>query len=131
MNSQSTVATENAPSAAGPYSQARWSGQTLYLSGQIGVDPAVGKMAGDATADQARQALNNLGAILEAAGLGWGDLVKVTIFLTDMGDFAEINQIYAGYFEGCPALPARACIQVAALPLGAKFEVEAVARKSD
>ncbi len=131
MSTKNTIATDKAPAAAGPYSQARWCGQTLYISGQVGVDPGIGKLAGEATATQARRALDNLKAILEAAGMSFADLVKVTIFLTDMGDFAEINGIYAGYFEGCPDLPARACIQVGALPLGAKFEVEGVARKAE
>jgi endoribonuclease L-PSP, putative len=131
MGSQSVVSTNKAPAAAGPYSQARWCGQTLYLSGQIGLNPAGGGLAGDSTAEQARQALDNLGAVLEAAGLGWADLVKVTIFLADMADFAEINQIYASYFQGCSALPARACVQVAALPLGARFEIEGIACKGD
>ena len=126
----SIITTDKAPAAAGPYSQARWCGQTLYISGQIGLVPGIGKLAGEDTAAQARQALDNMKAILEAGGLSFADLIKVTIFLTDMGDFAEINGIYAGYFEGCPELPARACIQVAALPLGAKFEVEAVASKA-
>ncbi len=114
----------------GPYSQARWSGQTLYLSGQLGVDPARGELAGETTAEQARQALDNMGAVLEAAGLSFADLVKVNIFLVDMADFGEVNGIYAGYFEGCPDLPARACVQMAALPLGGRFEVEGVARKA-
>ena len=130
MGTKATVVSEKAPAAVGPYSQARWSGQSLYLSGQLGIDPGTGKLVGESTADQARQALDNLGAVLEAAGLSFADLVKVEIFLTDMGDFGEINGIYAGYLEGCPDLPARACVQVAGLPVGGKFEIQGVARKA-
>ena len=127
MPPTSIVQTQEAPAAVGPYAQARWAGDLLFLSGQIGLDPASGKLVGEAVADQARQALKNLTAVLGAAGLGWSQVVKATIFLTDMADFQTVNEIYAGCLADVEALPARACVQVAALPLGARFEIEAVA----
>jgi len=124
-----TVNSDQAPAAVGPYSQARWAGDLLFLSGQIGLDPANGQMVQGGVEAQARQALTNLGAVLAAAGLGWGAVVKATIFLRDMNDFAAVNQIYAEFFAKTEALPARACVAVAGLPKDALVEVEAVASR--
>lgn len=121
------IFTESAPAAIGPYSQAICIGNLVYTSGQIPLDPATGKLVPGGIAAQSHQALKNLGSVLAAAGLGFENIVKTTVFLADMADFAEFNGIYAQYFTGdCPA---RSCVQVAALPAGAKVEVEAVAAK--
>ncbi len=127
MASDQTINTDRAPAAVGPYCQARRAGGMLFLSGQIGLEPGTGELVAGGVAAQARQALANLGAVLAAAGLGPGNLVKATVFLTDMADFAAVNQVYAEFFAGCEAMPARACVAVAALPKGAAVEVEAVA----
>ena len=119
-----TITAENAPAAVGPYCHAKLAGNTLYTSGQLGLVPATGVLPQGVEA-QAAQALENLGAVLSAAGMGFGDVVKTTVFLADMGDFAAINAIYAEYFTG--EAPARSCVQAAALPKGALFEIEAVA----
>ncbi len=121
-----TITAENAPAAVGPYCHAKLAGSTLYTSGQLGLIPATGELPQGVEA-QAVQALENLGAVLEAAGMGFGDVVKTTVFLADMGDFAAVNAIYAKYFPG--QAPARSCVQAAALPKGALFEIEAVAVK--
>ena len=120
------VATENAPAAVGPYSQAVEAAGTVYVSGQVPLDPATGQLAEGGIRAQAEQALRNVGAVLEAAGLGYGDVVKTTVLLADIADFAAVNEVYARFFTG-PVLPARAAFQVAALPLGAGVEIEAVA----
>ena len=114
----------NAPAAVGPYCHAKLAGNTLYTSGQLGLIPSTGALPQGVEA-QAAQALENLGAVLSAAGMGFGDVVKTTVFLADMGDFAAINAVYAKYFPG--EAPARSCVQAAALPKGALFEIEAVA----
>ena len=119
-----TITAENAPAAVGPYCHAKLAGNTLYTSGQLGLVPATGVLPQGVEA-QAAQALENLGAVLSAAGMGFGDVVKTTVFLADMGDFAAINAVYAKYFPG--EAPARSCVQAAALPKGALFEIEAVA----
>lgn len=129
MSNKATVSTDKAPAAVGPYCQARWAGDLLYLSGQLGLDPATGKLVGPEVTAQANQIMANLSAVLAAAGLGLDDLIKTTIFLTDMGDFAAVNQCYSDYFKDCENLPARACIQVAALPLGGIVEIEGVAMR--
>ena len=121
-----TITAENAPAAVGPYCHAKLCGNTLYTSGQLGLVPATGQLPQDVEA-QAAQALDNLQAVLAAAGMGLADVVKTTVFLADMNDFAAINGIYAQYFTG--EAPARSCVQVAALPKGALFEIEAVAVK--
>ena len=121
-----TITATNAPAAVGPYCHAKLAGNTLYTSGQLGLIPATGKMAEGVEA-QARQALDNLGAILKAAGMDYCDVTKTTVFLADIKDFAAINAIYAEYFTG--DAPARSCIQVPALPMGGLFEIEAVAVK--
>ena len=120
------ISAKNAPAAVGPYSHAVLAGNTLYTSGQLGLDPVSGELAAGVEA-QAKQALENLRAVLETAGMDFQDVTKTTLFLSDMGDFAAINAIYAQYFTG--EAPARSCVQVAALPKGAAFEIEAVAVK--
>ena len=121
-----TITAANAPAAVGPYCHAKLAGNTLYTSGQLGLIPATGELPQGVEA-QARQALTNLGAVLQAGGMGFADVVKTTVFLADMGDFAAINAIYAEFFTG--EAPARSCVQAGALPKGALFEIEAVAVK--
>ncbi|MEG1428851.1 MAG: RidA family protein [Hydrogenoanaerobacterium sp.] len=124
--SNKVIAAQNAPAAVGPYSHAILAGNTLYTSGQMGLDPATGTLP-EGVAAQAEQALKNLGEVLSAANMGFGDVTKTTVFLANMGDFATINAIYANFFTGnCPA---RSCVQAAALPKGALFEIEALAVK--
>ena len=119
-----TIHTELAPAAVGPYSQAQVSGNYVFTSGQIPLDPATGALVGADIAAQSEQALTNLKAVLEAAGSDCGKVIKTTCFLADMGDFAAFNEVYAKYF---PNKPARSCFAVAGLPKGAMVEVEAVA----
>ena len=121
-----TITAQNAPAAVGPYCHAKLAGNTLYTSGQLGLIPATGELPQGVEA-QAAQALENLKAVLAAAGMDCADVVKTTVFWADMGDFAAVNAIYAQYFPG--EAPARSCVQVAALPKGALFEIEAVAVK--
>lgn len=116
--------TEQAPPAIGPYSQAVRMGNLVFVSGQLGLGPD-GSFAGQDAATQARKALENIGAILGAAGLGFEAVAKCTIFLTDMGDFQAVNEVYREFFT--PPYPARACVQVAALPKGGLVEIEATA----
>ena len=118
------ITAPNAPAAVGPYCHAKLAGDTLYTSGQLGLIPATGELPQGVEA-QATQALENLRAVLRAAEMDLEDVVKTTVFLADINDFAAINAIYADYFFGDP--PARSCVQVAALPKGALFEIEAVA----
>lgn len=120
------VSTAHAPAAIGPYSQAVRANGLLFCSGQIPLDPATGEMiAGDVEA-QTTQVMKNLESVLKAGGSGFEKVVKTTIFLTDLGDFARVNKVYGSYFEGI-APPARATVQVAALPRGAKVEIEVTA----
>ncbi len=121
------VSTPFAPAAIGPNSQAVAAARFLYISGQLPIDPVTGLIDGDTAAEQTARSLTNLGAILEVAGLALDDVVKTTVFLGDLADFAAMNQAYAQAFTG-PVLPARSAVQVAALPRGAKVEIEAVAR---
>lgn len=121
-----TIVAQNAPAAVGPYCHAKLAGNTLYTSGQLGLNPATGELA-DGVEGQARQAMENLGAILKGAGMDFCDVTKTTVFLTDIADFAAINKIYAEYFPG--EAPARSCFQISALPKGGVFEVEAIAVK--
>ena len=121
------IHTDRVPKAVGPYSQAILSGDFVFASGQLGIDPAVGKITGETAAQQAEQALRNVQAVLEAAGAKMSDVVKTTVLLTDIGDFAEVNAVYAGFFPQDP--PARSCFAVAALPLGGKVEIEVICRK--
>ena len=121
------VATENAPKAVGPYSQAVWAGDFLFCSGQLGLNPATGALAGEDVASQADQALKNVKALLESQGLTPANVVKTTVFLTDMANFKAVNELYAKVFDSEP--PARSCVAVAALPLGGLVEVEVIAKK--
>lgn len=123
------IATENAPAAVGPYSQGVEANGTVYVSGQVPLDPATGTLVEGGIEAQAERVLTNIGAILEAAGLGYGDVVKTTVLLSDITDFKAVNKVYARFFTG-EVLPARAAFQVAALPLGAGVEIEAVAVRS-
>ncbi|MFZ7128559.1 MAG: RidA family protein [Desulfobacterales bacterium] len=122
---KSIVSTPDAPAAVGPYSQAVKAGGFVFASGQIPLDPGTGALVGGDIRKEAHQALSNLRAVLEAAGSSMNHVVKATVFLTDMADFSDVNEVYAGFFDDAP--PARACIAVAALPKGARVEVEAVA----
>lgn len=114
-----------APAAIGPYSHAIEASGFLFVSGQLGIDPAAGALVTGGVRPEAVQALENLKAVLAAAGLGLGDVVKTTVFLADMADFAAVNEVYAGYFPADP--PARSAVQVGALPKGGRVEIEAVA----
>ena len=112
--------------AVGPYSHAVRAGEFLYLSGQTPLDSSTGKLSAGSVQEQTRQCFQNLFKVLEAAGLGPGNVVKVNVFLTDMGDFAAMNEVYAKQFD--KPYPARTTIGVASLPLGARIEIEMVAR---
>jgi 2-iminobutanoate/2-iminopropanoate deaminase len=114
------------PAAIGPYSPAIAVGEELYCSGQLGLDPETGVLA-DGVAAQAEQAVTNLGALLTAAGYGFDDIVKTTIFLVDLADFATVNEIYGRAFSD--PFPARSTVQVAALPKGGRVEIEAIAKR--
>ncbi len=115
------ISTPDAPAAIGPYSQAILAGDTLYSSGQLGLDPATGELPEGAAA-QAHQSLANIKAILDKAGFQKTDVVKTTVFLTDMGAFAAVNDVYAAFFG--EHRPARSCVEVAALPKGGLVEIE-------
>jgi len=119
------IATEKAPAAVGPYSQAIRAGDLVFTAGQLGLDPATGKLVEGGVEAQARQALTNLRAVLEAAGSSLKRVVKVTVFLQDINDFKAVNGVYAQFFTQEP--PARSAVQVAALPLGGLIEIEAIA----
>lgn len=121
------IATANAPAAIGPYSQAvRAEGASINVSGQLPIDPATGEFAGADIKSQTRQSLSNVKAILEEAGVGMDAVVETTVLLTDIAEFAEMNEVYAEFFSA--PYPARAAFQVVALPKGAKVEIKAVAR---
>ncbi|EEI72247.1 MAG: RidA family protein [Lentilactobacillus hilgardii] len=124
------VATKNAPNAVGPYSQAVQVGNTLYCSGQIGLDPATGKLVSANVVDQTTQALHNLQEVVKTAGFKLDDVVKVTVFMANVADFSEINKIYDQFFGNAKVLPARSAVGIAGLPLGAQVEIEAIASKS-
>ena len=119
-----TIETKNAPAAIGPYAQAIAANGLIYTSGQIPINPATGVIEAAEITGQARQAIQNLAAVLEAAGSGLDKVVKTTCFLTDINDFALFNEIYAELF---PGKPARSCIEASKLPKGALVEIEAVA----
>jgi 2-iminobutanoate/2-iminopropanoate deaminase len=120
-----TVATSGAPRAIGPYSQALRAGGFLFTAGQVGFDPTTGELVDGGIAEQTRQVLLNIGAILEAGGSGLAQVVKTTVFLVDMADFGAMNEVYAEAFGA--HRPARSTVAVAALPRGARVEIEAVA----
>ncbi|MGE4543927.1 MAG: RidA family protein [Pedobacter sp.] len=119
------IASQQAPAAIGPYSQAVRAGDFLFFSGQIPLDPVTGKIVGQDAEEQSRQVLTNIQAVLAAAGLDFGKVVKTTVYLTDMRDFEVINRVYGEYFGA--AAPARATVQVAALPKQVLIEIEGIA----
>ncbi|MBO6206085.1 MAG: RidA family protein [Lachnospiraceae bacterium] len=119
-----TIATDKAPAAIGPYSQAKVAGDTLYASGQIPINPATGNVEAEGIEAQAEQAIKNVGEILTAAGTDYAHVVKTTCFLADMGDFAAFNAVYEKYFTDKPA---RSCVAVKSLPKGVLCEVEVIA----
>ncbi len=118
------ILTNKAPSAIGPYSQAIKCGDLLFVSGQLAIDPAEGKLIDGNMAEQTERIIQNLSAIVKEAGANLSQVVKTTIFLKDLQDFVEVNTTYANYFKDCP--PARSTVQVAALPLDARIEIEAI-----
>ena len=118
------VATTQAPAAIGPYSQAIKVGEMVFTSGQIPLNPATGEIGGETITEQAERVMQNLGAVLTAAGSGFEKAVKTTCFLADMNDFAAFNGVYAKYFTTCPA---RSCVAVKTLPKGVLVEVEVIA----
>src|SRR5579864_562016 len=119
------VSGANAPKAIGPYSQAVRTGHLLFLSGQIPLDPATGQMVEGDVAAQTRRVMDNLAAVLGGAGLTFADVVRITIFLADLGDFAAVNEVYGSYLS--EPYPARATVQVARLPRDARVEIDAIA----
>ena len=129
MATVKTIAAANAPKAVGPYSQAQkvsGEAETLYVSGQLPINPATATMP-ETIEEQTRQSLDNLGAILAEGGFSYDNVVKTTVLLDDIKDFAAINAVYAEYFKG--EKPARMCYEVAALPMGAKVEIDCIAAK--
>jgi len=119
------VATDKAPKAIGPYSQAIVVDNVIYTAGQVGLDPATGELIGKTVAEQTEQALKNITAVLAASGSSLGQVVKTTVFLADMADFAAMNEVYAKHFGG--HRPARSTVQAAGLPKGARVEIDAIA----
>ncbi|KYF65474.1 reactive intermediate/imine deaminase [Sorangium cellulosum] len=126
--SNTAITSDRAPRAIGPYSQAVRAGDLVFCSGQIPIDPATGELVAGGIEAQTAQVIKNLTEVLSAAGASWNDVVKTTIFLTDLADFAAVNQVYGAAVGG--VLPARATVQVAALPKGSAVEIEAVAHLS-
>lgn len=120
-----TISTKDAPAAVGPYAQAVRAGGVLFASGQIGLDPATGRMVEGGVEAETRRALRNLAAVLEAGGSGLGRVLRATVYLADMRDFAAMNGVYADAFG--EHRPARACVEVAGLPKGARVEIDAIA----
>ena len=123
------ISTNEAPGAIGPYSQAVRSGNFLFCSGQIPLDPKSGQIVSGDIAAQTRRVLDNIAAVLRAGGLTFDNVVKTTIFLTDLGDFQTVNEVYGSYFKQDP--PARSTVQVSALPKGAKIEIDAIANTGE
>ncbi len=122
------IETKNAPAPVGPYSQALEVDGTLYCSGQIPLNPATGEILTGPIEEQTQLVMKNAEAVLKQADYTWGDVIKASIFLTDLGDFAKVNEIYASYLQ--EPFPARSCVQVAALPKGVNVEMEFLARKA-
>lgn len=118
-------ASDAAPAAIGPYSPAVRAGDLLFISGQLGLDPATGEFAGDTAASQAAQSLKNVGALLEAAGATYANVVKTTVLLADIADFAAVNEVYGSFFE--EPYPARSAFEVGAIPKGGLVEIEVIA----
>lgn len=127
MGAHEKVRSDDAPAPIGPYSQAVRSRKTLYCSGQIALDPASGTLVEGDVSAQTEQVMKNLGAVLRAAGFDYDDIVKTTIFLVDMNDFAAVNEVYGRYVEA--SKPARTTVAVAGLPRGARVEIDCIARK--
>jgi 2-iminobutanoate/2-iminopropanoate deaminase len=125
MSEKHIVSTKEAPAAIGPYSQAVSAGGFVFLSGQIPLDPATGEMVQGDIVAQTERVMKNLGAVLKAAGTSFDRVVRSTIYLVDLGDFAKVNAVYGSCFKEAP--PARATVQVAALPKGARVEIDVVA----
>ena len=123
------ISTSEAPAAIGPYSQAVRAGAVVYCAGQIPLDPKTGQIVSGGIDVQTRRVLDNIAAILRAEGLSFEHVVKTTIFLIDLGDFQSVNEIYGSYFKQAP--PARSTVQVAALPKGARVEIEVIASAGD
>ncbi len=121
------IETHSAPAALGPYSQAIEDGDWLFCSGQIGIEPSSGRLVDGGVEAETRRALENLRGVLDTAGLGFQDVVKTTLFMTDLRNFELVNRIYGEHFG--PPYPARSTVQVAALPRGAQVEIEAIARR--
>ena len=119
------IKTDKAPGAVGPYSQAIKAGDFLFASGQVPINPEKGKIVAGSVTEQAEQCMKNVGAILEAAGLSYDNVVKTTVYLSDINFFGAVNAVYGKYFQ--KTLPARSCIEISKLPLGALLEVEVVA----
>ncbi len=125
MSQREVIQTNGAPGAIGPYSQAIKAGGLVFCSGQIALDPQSMEVVGGDVAEETHRVMKNLGAVLGAAGSSYAEVVKTTILLTDLGDFATVNEAYGSYFPDAP--PARACYEVSALPKGVRVEIEAVA----
>jgi 2-iminobutanoate/2-iminopropanoate deaminase len=123
------VASEAAPRALGPYSQAVAAGDLVFCAGQVGLDPATARLVPGGVEAEAARALENLAAVLAAAGAGLGHVVRTTVFLVDLGEFAAVNAVYARYFTA--PFPARTTVQVAALPAGARVEIDAIASRPE
>jgi 2-iminobutanoate/2-iminopropanoate deaminase len=121
------ISTTNAPAAAGPYSQAIVAGDLVFCAGQVPLDPATGDALQGTIEEQTERVLKNVGAVLDAAGVGFADVVKTSVFLADINDFTAMNGVYAGFFPDPP--PARTTVGVAALPRGVKVEIEVIARR--
>jgi 2-iminobutanoate/2-iminopropanoate deaminase len=126
MTERRTITTGRAPQAIGPYSQAIRSGDLLFLSGQIPLDPSTGELVRGDIEQEVARVLDNIAAVLEASGAGFGDVVRTTVFLVDLADFQAMNAVYARAFG--EARPARSTVQVAALPRGARVEIDVIAR---
>jgi 2-iminobutanoate/2-iminopropanoate deaminase len=124
MPDRRPVSTDSAPAAIGPYSQAMRAGDLLFCSGQIPLEPSTGELVKEDIEGQARRCLDNLSAVAEAAGASLANAVRCTVYLTDMGDFARVNEVYAEFFGDDP--PARVAVAVAALPKGADVEIDAI-----
>lgn len=126
MNERRPISTQGAPAAIGPYSQAIVHGGLVHCSGQVGMDPASGELVGEDVVAQAKQCLRNLEAVLQEAGTSLHRAIRCTVFLTDLGDFAAVNTVYAEAFEGCVP-PSRACVEVSRLPKDARVEIDCIA----
>ena len=125
MSDRQAVSTDSAPAAIGPYSQAMRTGNLLFCSGQVPLEPSTGELVKEDIEGQARRCLENLTAVCEAAGASLADAVRCTVYLTDMGDFARVNEAYGSFFEG-EEPPARVAVAVAGLPKGADVEIDAI-----